>query len=218
LLLLPFQSEISNFKFEILFPEIFRLRQQVTPIPPFPPKPMRSAGQPGKRETESSQQNRQGIKEDQTLTRRRTLTLLVVVAHWIVAIGHLFLAAKVLPPPNNSVSWLAVTLITLGHLAVSIALWTLSDKLAGLLSLFFFLAALGADLYEHFLHASANNVFMVAPGDWTARFDASVFVLLALEIVGCLLGILLLGGRTRNNAPPQFDISVPHFTSKRDVS
>jgi hypothetical protein len=152
------------------------------------------------------------------MTRRRTLTLLVVVAHWIVAIGHLFLAAKVLPPPNNSVSWLAITLITLGHLVVSIALWTLSDKTAGLVSLIFFLAASGADLYEHFLHASANNVFMVAPGHWTAPFDISVFVLLALEIVGCLLGILLLSGRTRNNAPPQFDISVPHFTSKPDVS
>jgi hypothetical protein len=140
----------------------------------------------------------------QTMTSRRTLTLLIVVAHWIVAIGHLFLAAKVLPAPNNSVSWLALTLITLGHLAVSIALWTLSDKIAGLVSLIFFLAALGADLYEHFLHASANSVFMVAPGDWTARFDASVFVLLALEILGCLLGILLLIGRTRNNARPQF--------------
>ena len=138
------------------------------------------------------------------MTRRRTLALLVVVAHWIVAIGHLFLAARVLPPPNNNVSWLALTLITLGHLAVSIALWTLSDKIAGLVSLIFFLAALGADLYEHFLHASANNIFMVAPGDWTARFDVSVFVLLALEIVGGLLGILLLGGRTRNSARPQF--------------
>jgi hypothetical protein len=138
------------------------------------------------------------------MTRRCTLTLLVVVAHWIVAIGHLFLAAKVLPPPNNTVSWLAITLITLGHLTVSIALWTLSDKIAGLVSLIFFLAALSADLYEHFLHASANNVFMVAPGHWTAPFDVSVFALLALEIVGCLLGVLLLGGRTRNNAPPQF--------------
>jgi hypothetical protein len=46
----------------------------------------------------------------------------------------------------------------------------LSDKLAGLVSLIFFLAASSADLYEHFLHASANNVFMVAPGDWTPRF------------------------------------------------
>lgn len=132
------------------------------------------------------------------------LTLLVVIAHWVVAVLHLFLAAKVLPAPNNNVSWLAITLITLGHWGVSIAFWKLSHKLAGLVSLVFFFAALGADVYEHFLHASANNVFMVAPGDWTARFDASVFILLALEILGCLLGILLLGRRKRNNSQPQF--------------
>jgi hypothetical protein len=132
------------------------------------------------------------------------LTLLVVVAHWMVAVGHLFLAAKVLPAPNNDVSWLAITLITFGHLAVSIGLWKLSDRVTGLVSLIFFLAAMSADLYEHFLHASANNVFMVAPGDWTARFDASVFALLGLEIAGCMLGILLLGGRTRSNSQPKF--------------
>jgi hypothetical protein len=138
------------------------------------------------------------------MTRRCLLTLLVVVAHWMIAVWHLFLAAKVLPAPNDKVSWLAITLITCGHLAVSIALWTLRDKLAGLVSLIFFVAALSADLYEHFLHASANNVFTVAPGNWTPWFDASVFVLLALEIVGCLLGILLLSGRTRNNTQPKF--------------
>ncbi len=138
------------------------------------------------------------------MTRRRMLTLLIVAAHWMVAVGHLFLAAKVLAAPNNNVSWLAVTLITFGHLAVSIGLWKLSDKPSGLVSLIFFLAAMSADLYEHFLHASANNVFMVASGDWTVGFDASVFALLALEIVGCLLGVLLLGGRTRNNRQPQF--------------
>jgi hypothetical protein len=138
------------------------------------------------------------------MARRGLLTLLVVVAHWVVAIWHLFLAAKVLPAPNDKVSWLAITLITCGHVVVSVALWTLRDRLAGLVSLIFFLAALSADLYEHFLHASANNVFTVAPGNWTPWFDASVFVLLALEIVGCLLGILLLGGRTRNNTQPKF--------------
>jgi hypothetical protein len=89
-------------------------------------------------------------------------------------------------------------------LVVSIALWKLSDKLTGLVSLIFFLAAMGADLYEHFLHASANNVFTVAPGASTPLFDASVFVLLALEIAGCLLGILLLGGKTRNTSQPKF--------------
>src|SRR5580692_2440055 len=122
----------------------------------------------------------------------------------MVAIWHLFLAAKVLPAPNDKVSWLAITLITCGHVVVSIALWTLRDRLAGLVSLIFFLAALSADLYEHFLHASANNVFTVAPGNWTPWFDASVFVLLALEIAGCLLGILLLGSSTRNTTQPKF--------------
>jgi len=131
------------------------------------------------------------------------LALLVVVAHWMDAVGHLFLAAKILPAPNDHVSWLAVILITSGHLVVSIALWKLADRIAGLTSLIFFLAALGADLYEHFLHASANNVFMVAPGHWTTWFDASVVVLLALEILGCSVGTWLLGGRTRsrNSAP-----------------
>ncbi len=138
------------------------------------------------------------------MTQRRMLTLLIVVAHWMVAVGHLFLASKVLPAPNNDVSWLAITMITLGHLAVSIALWKLSDKLAGWVSLIFFLAALSADLYEHFLHASANNVFMVASGDWTARFDASVYALLGLELAGCLFGILLLGGRRSSNRQPKF--------------
>jgi hypothetical protein len=119
----------------------------------------------------------------------------------IVAISHLFLAAKILPAPNNSVSGLAIVLITSGHMALLIALWKLSDKLSGLVSLIFFLAASGADLYEHFLlHAAANNVFMVATSNWTAPFDASVFALLALEVLGCSLGVLSLSGRPRPRA------------------
>jgi hypothetical protein len=142
------------------------------------------------------------------MTKARKLALLVVAAHWIVAIWHLFLAAKILPAPNNHVSWLAITLITSGHVGVSILLWTLSDKVAGFVSVIFFLAALSADLYEHFLHASQNNIFMVARGDWTALFNASVFILLALEIVGCSLGTVVLGGRRRNSK------STPGLNSK----
>jgi hypothetical protein len=133
------------------------------------------------------------------MTKARKLALLVVAAHWIVAIWHLFLAAKILPAPNNSVSWLATLLITSGHAVVSILLWKLSHKVAGFVSVIFFLAAMSADLYEHFLHASQNNVFMLPSGGWTAIFNLSVFILLALEIVGCLLGTMMLGGRTRNN-------------------
>jgi hypothetical protein len=133
------------------------------------------------------------------MTKARTLTLLVVAAHWIVAIWHLFVAAKILPAPNNHVSWLAITLTTSGHLVAAILLWKLSDRVAGLMSVIFFLAAMSADLYEHFLHASENNIFLIARGDWTAIFNVSVFILLALEILGCSLGTMMLGGKTRNN-------------------
>jgi len=73
------------------------------------------------------------------MTKPRMLALIVVVAHWIFAVWHLFLAAKILPAPNNNVSWLAIILITSGHLCVSLALWKLSDRLAGLVLLVFFL-------------------------------------------------------------------------------
>src|SRR5580658_1811916 len=133
------------------------------------------------------------------MTKARTLALAVIAGHCIVAIWHLFLAARILPAPNNHVSWLAIVLITSGHAVVSILLWKLSDKVAGFVSVIFFLAAMSADLYEHFLHASQNNVFMLARGDWTAIFSVSVFILLALEILGCLLGTIVLGGRKSNN-------------------
>jgi hypothetical protein len=129
------------------------------------------------------------------MTRDRLLILLVVAAHWLVAIVHLFIAAAVLPPPNDHVGWLAVVLITAGHLIVSVALLKLSDLFAGMVMLLFFLAAMCADLYEHFRHASSNSVFGVA-GDWAAWFTASVAVLLALEILGCSFGVKLIGGRT----------------------
>ncbi len=41
------------------------------------------------------------------MTKPRMLALIVVVTHWMVAVWQLFLAAKVLPPPNHNVGWLA---------------------------------------------------------------------------------------------------------------
>jgi hypothetical protein len=131
----------------------------------------------------------------------RTLALAVVLSHWLVAILHLFIVARMLPPPEDHVSWLAVVLLSCLHLGVCVALLMLSPKLTGLVSLLFFLAAMAADLYEHFLHASANNIFMAPLGHWTFWFDASVFLLLALEILGCALGTRGLSGRMRDREP-----------------
>lgn len=130
----------------------------------------------------------------------RTSALLVVVAHWALAIVHLFFAARALPGPNNGVSGLAVMLITCGHLCAALGLWKLTDKPAGAVLSIFFLAALSADLYEHFAHSSANNIFLAAGAGWTGWFDASVFSLVALEILACSLGILLLARPTSRAA------------------
>lgn len=140
------------------------------------------------------------------MTKLRVLASLVVALHWMVAIWHLFMAAKVVPAPTNSVSGPGVTFITLGHVLMCIVLWKLRDKLSGLILLLFFLAAGAADTYEHFIHAAANNVFMVAPGSWTTWFDVSVFGLLGLEILGCLFAILLLARKRGNNSQSR----VPH--------
>jgi hypothetical protein len=149
------------------------------------------------------------------MTRLRTFALLLVVAHWAVAIWHLFLAANVLPAPNNSVSRLAVVLLTLLHGGVSIGLWKINYKFIGWVSLIFFLAALGADLYEHFVHASGNNVFMVAPGHSAVWFNASVSMLLALEILGCSLGVVSLGGWTRKQSTRGSDSNLPKQSHTR---
>lgn len=138
----------------------------------------------------------------------RTLALLAVVAHWIVAVWHLFLAARILPAPSNSVSWVVIVFFTLGHLSVLVGVWKLSEKLAGLVALIAFLAALGADLYEHFVQVAPNNVFMATSGAWTAWFDVSVFALVALEILGISLGIVLLLGRPRHNSQPRDAIEI----------
>lgn len=136
----------------------------------------------------------------------RTLILLAVAAHWTVAVWHLFLAAKILPAPSNSVSWVVIVFFTLGHLSALVAVWKLGDKLAGLVALVLFLAALGADLDEHFVQIAPNNVFMAASGAWTAWFDVSVFALVALEILGISLGIVLLRGRPGHNSQPRDSI------------
>jgi succinate dehydrogenase/fumarate reductase cytochrome b subunit len=52
------------------------------------------------------------------MTRLPTLAMLVVVAHWIIAVWHLFRAAKILSAPSNNVSWLALILISLLHSVV----------------------------------------------------------------------------------------------------
>lgn len=155
------------------------------------------------------------------MKRLRLLAQFIVLAHWMVAIWHLFLAANVLPAPDNHVLGSAVFWLTVLHWGVLILLWKVSDKFIGATALIFFSAALSADLYEHFLHASLNNIFMAPPGAWTAWFTISVYILLALEILGLLIGARGLsigagknsisGASLRHRGPGDFRFSGSEF-------
>jgi len=96
-----------------------------------------------------------------------TTGLLVVCADWIFAIWHLFVRRQFFPREQRG-QLAGAYLITLTHTIVAIVLWKFGDKVAGWV--FFFLFALSFDAYEHLLHASANNIFTQAPGNWTAMF------------------------------------------------
>jgi hypothetical protein len=61
----------------------------------------------------------------------RIFSLLVIAAHWTVAVWHLFLVTKIPDAPERTVNWLAIGLATLLHLALSFAVWKLSARVAG---------------------------------------------------------------------------------------
>jgi len=129
------------------------------------------------------------------MKKLRRLGLLIIGAHWLVGVWHLWLVAKILPGPDNKMYWFAITMSTLMHFGVSIAWWRLSDKVAGLILCVFLVAVLGAGIYEHFLGPGLNNIFRVPLTEWTSAFRASVYSLVVFEILGCWLGIRLMKGR-----------------------
>jgi hypothetical protein len=129
------------------------------------------------------------------MDRYKMFGFVVIAAHWAAAVMHLFLAAKVAPAPDNHLNLFVLGMLILGHLAVSVLWWTLPNRLAGLILCTFFTVVLVFGIYEHFLHPGANNVFMVVPGAWKAPFDASVALLIALEILGTGVGFQTLRGQ-----------------------
>lgn len=126
----------------------------------------------------------------------RLFGLLIIAAHWAAAVWHFVLSAKIFPTAANGIDWLPIVFVSAVHLGVSVLWWTVSVRLAGWVLLVLLSTALGVGVYEHFLGPGPNTIFRVPPTNWTAAFRASVLVLLALEILGCWLGLRSV--RSRN--------------------
>lgn len=125
----------------------------------------------------------------------KLLTVLIVAANLMVAVWHLFIVAAMIPAEQGIVTWKGIAIISTLHVCVVAVLWKVANKVAGIIALLFFVAALVAGLYEHVLQPGPNNIFTVVSNSMTPWFDGSVFILLGLEILGCWLAVRMSGGR-----------------------
>jgi len=117
------------------------------------------------------------------------------VANYAVTVWHAYLAQKVNPAipvaQTLEIAAIAGTLTTAG-LAL---LWTRHLKIGSLVLIAVFVIGLVIGGAEHFVVAGPNNVFDVGASDWAAPFKISVWVLLAIEVVGLAAAGRLLAAR-----------------------
>jgi hypothetical protein len=115
----------------------------------------------------------------------------VVLTHAAVVLWHLELLAKLNPALKVDQVPLFAGLANLIPLIAVILLWAHFPRLGG--SLLLFLAVpLVIGGYSHFLSPGSDNVFRMAPGEWTTGFRMSAALLWILELSSCWLGIEFL--------------------------
>ncbi|MGA7854057.1 MAG: hypothetical protein WCA15_12085 [Candidatus Acidiferrales bacterium] len=115
----------------------------------------------------------------------------VVVTHAAVVFWHLELLAKLNPALKVDQVPLFAGLANIIPLLALILLWAHYPKLGGSL-LLFLIVPLVIGGYSHFLSLGSDNVFRMAPGEFTAGFRISAVLLAALEFCACALGVEIL--------------------------
>ncbi|MGC1835552.1 MAG: hypothetical protein WA714_20995 [Candidatus Acidiferrales bacterium] len=115
----------------------------------------------------------------------------VVLAHAAVVFWHLELLARLNTALKVDQVPLLAGLANIIPLLALISLWARLPKLGGWL-LLFLAVPLAIGGYSPFLSTGSDNIFRVAPGEWTAGFRVSAVLLWVLEFCGCWLGIEIL--------------------------
>jgi len=109
---------------------------------------------------------------------------IIALANFAVTVLHLFLAGKLNPALTVASSMRigvyagALTLAGVG------LLWTRLKRVGSLVLIIEFVIGLAIGSLEHFFIAGSNNVLDAGHSGWAILFDASVALLLALEIAG----------------------------------
>lgn len=117
------------------------------------------------------------------------LATLVIIAHAIAFIWHLFVAAKIPPGlPGQLVLFVAVAVNAAPVVGLTLLLLRIYRLAAVLIFLpMALMLVLGA--YEHFLSFGPNSVFDIPDSEWAWSFRVSAILLVILELLGCWIGV-----------------------------
>jgi hypothetical protein len=112
-----------------------------------------------------------------------------VLANCGVIVWHLLILARLHSMLSDGQILLIAILVNLIPFTALLLLWTRFRKIAGWL----LLASLGIGLligtYDHFLSGSPDNVFRMAPGEWTLQVRITAVLLMIVEGLGCWIGV-----------------------------
>jgi hypothetical protein len=120
-----------------------------------------------------------------------SLAALVIIAHALAFIWHLFVVSKIPPGlPSQQILFVAIAVNATPVIGL-IFLLRRDDRLAAVLIFLpmAFVFAIGAR--EHFLNFGPSSVFGASDPEWAWSFRASAILLIILEILGCWVGVRL---------------------------
>jgi hypothetical protein len=121
---------------------------------------------------------------------------LLVLGHAAIVFWHSQVLARLNSAITPERAVLFASLVNLIPLTGVILLWTGFRKTAGGLLLIFFMIPLAISGYEHFVKAGPDNVFQMAPGEFTLPFQMSAVLLVTLEISVYWASIRILRARS----------------------
>jgi len=113
----------------------------------------------------------------------------IVLGHCGVVLWHLLILARLHSALGNDQILLIASLVNLIPVTAAILLWTRCHKIAGWLLLVSLGIGLLIGTYEHFLSPSPDNVFRMTAGHWVLQFRITAVLLVAIEAVGCWIGV-----------------------------
>jgi hypothetical protein len=118
----------------------------------------------------------------------------ITLGNFVVVLGHLWLVLRIQPSfPKPAIPGLIF--INFLPIAGTLALWKGYRKLAAIVIAIPMSIGFVIGTYSHFLSSGTDNVFRMAPGEWTLLFQLSAVLLVLIEAFGFWVGVRTLTHR-----------------------